>query len=237
LFESMLPATPPEINEGGICMTVFSNDVDILRYEPVLFGDLHLRGQVLASGSGGSVSGTTFSDLGADFSIASVEAGGVIYLQKDDGSIDGAYEIVSVDSATSLTVSVLRVGETDDAIVPPAATSINWRVSTLRCQANEVYYQLTERFGLLPGKDTSIYDADDILDAGVLKQASVFAVISIVYAMLASSGEDENYWQKSLHYQKLFKRARERIRLCIDTGGDGICDSVIDGSSVKLVRR
>ena len=218
-------------------MTVFSNDVDILRYEPALFGDLHLRGQVLANGSAGSVSGTMFSDSGADFSNASVEAGGVIYLQKDDGSIDGAYEIVSVDSATSLTVSVLRVSEDDDAIAPAAATAINWRISTLRCQANEVYYQLTEHFGLLPGKGTSIYDADDILDAGVFKQASVFAVISVVYAMLASSSEDEIYWQKSLHYQKLFKGARERVRLCIDAGGDGVCDVSVSGSSVKLVRR
>jgi hypothetical protein len=32
---------------------VFSNDADVLKYEPVLFGELHLSSQVLASGTGG----------------------------------------------------------------------------------------------------------------------------------------------------------------------------------------
>jgi len=41
----------------------------------------------------------------ADFVAAWVAPGGVIYVQSADGSLDGAYEIVSVNSATQLTVS------------------------------------------------------------------------------------------------------------------------------------
>ena len=89
-------------------MVCFSNDADILKYEPILFGELHLPQQVLAIGTGGTVSGTTFTASGADFVSAQVSSGGVIYLQTTDGILDGAYEIISVDSTTQLNISVIR---------------------------------------------------------------------------------------------------------------------------------
>ena len=59
-------------------MNCFSNDVDILRYEPSLFGDLHFAGQVLANGLGGEISGTTFSVQDADFNAAQIASGMVV---------------------------------------------------------------------------------------------------------------------------------------------------------------
>ena len=56
-------------------MTTFSNDVDILKYEPVLFGELHWPSQVRASGTGAALSGTTLTAAGADF-IAARDQGG-----------------------------------------------------------------------------------------------------------------------------------------------------------------
>ena len=217
-------------------MIIFSNDADILKYEPVLFGELHLPGQVLAAGTGGTLSGTTFTGSGADFVSAQVPASGVIYLQSADGSLDGAYEIISVDSATELTVSVIRSDSDDDAIAPLAATDISYRISTFRPQASEAGFKLTEYFGIRPGNPGSVYDANDVLDTDVLKRASVFAVVSSVYAMLASKAKDENFWKKSLHYQRLFERARERCRLSIDVGSDGVADVTRVGASVRLVR-
>jgi len=217
-------------------MAKFSDDADILKYEPVLFGELHLPGQVLAAGTGGTLSGTTFTASGADFVGAQVSAGGVIYLQSADEVLDGTVEIVSVDSATQLTVSVIRADSDDDLIAPPAATEISYRVSTFGPQASEVGFQLTEYFGIGPGDPASDIDAEDILDTNVLRRASVFAVISSVYAMLASKAEKENFWKKSLHYKKLFEKARERCRLSIDVGGDGVADVTKLGASVRLVR-
>ena len=217
-------------------MIYFSNDVDILRHEPILFGELHLPSQVLITGTGGALSGTTFTASGADFTSAFVTAGGVIYLQSSDGALDGVYEIVSVNSATQLTVSVIRSDCDDDAIAPPAATNISYRVSTFEPQASEVSFRLTEYFGIKPGNPASDIDAEDILDTDVLRSASVFAVVSDVYATLASEAEDENLWKKSLHYQKLFEKARERCRLSIDIGSDGIADITKLGGAVRLVR-
>jgi len=217
-------------------MVTFSNDADILKYEPILFGELHLPWQVLAAGTGASLSGTTLTASGADFIAAQVQAGSVVYLQSADGSLDGAYEIISVDSATQLSISVLRASSTDTAVPPPAATDISYRISTFGPQAAEVGFQLTEYFGIRPGNPASDIDADDILDTTVLRLASVFAVISGVYAMLAGKTKDQNYWNKSLYYQKLSAKARGRCRLSIDIGADGIADVTKIGAAGRLVR-
>jgi hypothetical protein len=217
-------------------MVQFSNDADILKYEPILFGELHLPGQVLIAGTGGTLSGTTFTASEADFVSAQVSADGVIYLQSADGLLDGSFEIVSVDSATQLTVSVVRAGSDDEPIAPPAANEVSYRISTFGPQASEIGFQLTEYFGIGPGNPESCYDVEDVLDTSVLKRASVFAVIASVYAMLASKAEDENFWKKSLHYQRLFEKARERCRLSIDVGCDGVADVTKGGASIRLVR-
>ncbi len=217
-------------------MISFSNDVDILKYEPILFGELHLPWQVLAAGTGGTLSGTTFTASGTDFVAAQVSASGVAYLQSADGSLDGAYEIVSVDSATQLSISVIRSNSTDLAVAPTSATDISYRISTFRPQTNEVGFQLTEYFGIRPGNPASDIDVEDVLDTSVLRQASVFAVISGAYAMLAGKAKDENFWRKSLYYQKLFAKARARCRLSIDVGSDGLADVTKIGASGRLMR-
>ena len=216
-------------------MLVFSKDVDILRYEAVMFSELHFPWQVLCEGDGGQLSGTTFSKTGEDFVTAGVEAGGVIYL-KSSGGLDGAYEIVSVDSATSLTVSVVRADETASAVSPGSGSDISYRISTFAPQANEALFALTQYFGIAPGNPNSVYDSDDIVDASVLKQASVYAVIAAVYTTLASRAEDEGFWKKSLHYQKLFEKSRERCQLSIDIDGDGSGEDSNTGGNITLLR-
>ncbi len=217
-------------------MIKFSKDADILKYEPILFGQLHLPWQVLAAGTDGTVSGTTFISNAADFVSAQVAAGGVIYMQTADGQLDGAYEIVSVDSATQLTVSVIRADSDDAAVAPPAGSDISYRISTFDPQATEAGFRLTEYFGIKPGNPASDIDASGILDTEVLRRASVFAIISSLYAIVASRAEDENHWKKSLHYQKEFEKARQRCRLSIDLGGDGTADVTKVGASIRMVR-
>jgi len=217
-------------------MVSFSNDADILKYEPMLFGELHLPGQVLTAGTGGTLTGTTFTESNAGFVAAQVSAGGVIYLQSVDGTLDGTFEIVKVDSATQLTISVIRADSDDELIAPPSATDISYRISTFKPQASEAAFQLTEYFGIKPGNPASNIDVQDVLDTNVLRTASVFAVISSVYAILASKAEDENFWKKSMHYKTLFEKARQRCRLSIDVGSDKVADITKLGSSIRLVR-
>ncbi len=217
-------------------MVEFSNDVDILKYEPILFGELHLPWQILASGTGAALAGTTLTASDANFEIAGVSPGDVAYLRSAGGSLDGAYEIVSVDSTTQLTVSVLRSDPADTPIAPPASDEITCRISTFGPQAGEAACQLTEYFGIQPGDPTSTIAVDDIVDTEGLRRASVFWVISSVYAMWTSRTECEAFWQKSLHYRQLFENARQRCHLSVDLGPDGVADVIRVGSAIRLVR-
>jgi len=175
-------------------MVKFSSDVDILKQEPILFSELHLPWQVLASGIGATLAGTALTASDVNFESGGVSAGGVAYLSSADGSLDGAYEIVSVDSGTQLTVSVLRSDIADTPVAPPAADDVTYRVSTFAPQAGEAAFQLTEYFGIQPGDPTSTITVDDIMDTEGLRRASALLVISSIYAMWTSRTDRETFW-------------------------------------------
>jgi len=218
-------------------MTAFSNDRDLLKYEAAVFADLHFPWQVLCAGDEGGLSGTTFTKVGEDFAAAGVQAGGVIYLHNEDGSIDAAYEIVSVDSAEQLTVSVLRGDEEASAVAPPHDDALHYRVSTFDPQAWQVGLELTEYLGIRPGRPESAYGVEDVVDTTVLRQASVYGVLAAIFATLADCQEDaQGLWAKSRHYRQLHEQARQRCLISIDAGGDGVVEKRIAGGSARLVR-
>jgi hypothetical protein len=97
--------------------------------------------------------------------------------------------------------------------------------------------ELTRRFGIKPGCPSSVFSVNDIYDTKVLREASIYAVISSVYAACATELENgELLWKKSLHYRKLFEEARESVRLSLDIGGDGNIEEYRLGGSFKVVR-
>jgi hypothetical protein len=225
-----------EIRNREADMTTFSNDVDILKCEPVLFGELHWPSQVRARGAGATLSGTTLTDVGADFITTEVKPGGVIHLESADGTLDGAYEIVSVDSATELTISVVRTDTADPAIAPPAANDISYRVSTFEPQAENAALELTQCFGLQPGNPASAIDVGAILDTEGLRRASVLKVISVAYAVWSSHTDGDCFWRKSLFYKQLYENARQRCHVAVDLDGDGVAEVTRVGGAIRLVR-
>ncbi len=186
-------------------MARFASDVDILKYEPVLFGELHLPWQVQASGTGAVLSGTTLTAGDANFTAAGIEAGGVIYLRSSDGALDGAYEIVSVDSATQLTVSVLRADTTAPAIAPPTGSEISYRISTLAPQATEAAFELTEHFGIQPGDPTSEVPVESIVSTEGLRRTSALAVIAGVIGSGPGARQDALPGGQSVLYSRSLK--------------------------------
>lgn len=218
-------------------MTKFSNDIDLLKWEPVLFSELALVSQTLCQGTDGVVSGTTLTSAGADFTGSGVVAGQVVYLRSNDQSIDGCYEVVSVDSGTQLTVSVVRQTTADAAVAPPGGSALTWRISTFDPQAEEVAYSLLEYFGINPVSGGNGVNVDDILDGRALRQASVFAVLAAVFAGTAAGQDDSRgLWEKSQRYQKLFGAARDKARVGIDTNGDNVAEEYRTGGVVRLRR-
>jgi hypothetical protein len=109
-------------------------------------------------------------------------------------------------------------------------------VSTLRPQIAETAFQLTEYFGIRPGNPAGEVVVEDIVDTEGLRRASVLAVISGVYAMWASRADGECFWRKSLFYGQLFEKAKQRCRVSVDLGSDGVADVIHVGGAIRLVR-
>jgi hypothetical protein len=219
-------------------MNSFSNDVDILKYEPILFGDLHFASQVLASGSGATIGNSILNAADGNFMNSQIAAGMVVYLQNEDNTIDGVYEVAAVNSATQLAISVLRAGSQANAIAAADSDNVNYRICTYQAQSGEVLLQLAQRFGLRPGIADGVYSVEDILDASVLKQVSVYGVLSIIYATLAGKTDEnkDNFWKKSSYYKQLYEKAFQRCKISIDLGDDTVADFGVNGSSVRLMR-
>ncbi len=160
----------------------------------------------------------------------------MIYLRSADGILDGAYEIVAVDSATQLCVSVLRGDSESDPIAPPAGSDITYRISTLRPQVAEVSLRLMEYLWIRPGQVIGDVSADEILDSDEVRQLCAMGVTAAAYRMLASGAGGENLKEKWQHYEQLFGKGMERCRVAIDKDGDGVADSVRFGGCGRLIR-
>ena len=123
------------------------------------------------------------------------------------------------------------------AVAPPEGSNISYRISTFDPQAEEMAYSLLQYFGIKAVGEEAEITATDILNNRALRQASVFAVLSLVFAGSASGQDDPaGYWQKSLHYQKLFYTARSRARLEIDVDNDSYAEQYRTGGSIRLRR-
>jgi hypothetical protein len=217
-------------------MVRLCNDRDILKYEPALFGANHLANQVIAAGTAGVLAGTTFGASGANFVSAQVEAGDCIYLKSADGKLDGVYEIVAVDSATQLCVSVLRADSQRDPIAPPAGSDVTYRISTFKPQIADVSLLLMEYLWIKPGEVIGDTCADEILESEQVRQLCAMGVIATAYRTLASGADDNNFKDKSIEYEAMFGHGMERCRVAIDKDGDGVADSVRYGGCGRLFR-
>ncbi|MEQ9460927.1 MAG: hypothetical protein RIG82_08255 [Phycisphaeraceae bacterium] len=107
----------------------FSQDRDLLAYEPNVFVEVPFTAQERVSVADGLVSGNTLTSVEADFVTAGVEVGGVVLIERV------AHEVVAVVDAGTLGVSAVREREADAAIAAKAGEQLSVRVRTFAPQA------------------------------------------------------------------------------------------------------
>ncbi len=201
----------------------FSTDVDVLKREPALFGDLMLSSQQLAVGSDGVLTGSTFTSASAAFTNCGAAAGHVLRLEA------ACCEIVSVDGPTQLTVSVVRANEEAAVIPPPGGSGLAYSIGTFDPQA-EFAADLIMRYFNVAATET-------IVNADVLREASVYGVLAAAFtAKTLPDDAAELYTQKAALYRRLFEQARAAARVQVDTDGDGAANEERQGGAVRLQR-
>ena len=216
-------------------MNEFCQDRDLLGLEPGLFLSLGPTGSQLIARSDGQLSGTTFTSASADFTAAGIQAGMVLTVTTTIPSEGRAYEIVSVDSAQQLTVSVLRADVGGSPIAPPAAQNLSFRVITYQVQIHRVSDALAEKLRALA--EAAPVAAEAHVDSAQLRQTAAYGTAaSVLLAKAESPGLTDPNWAKAERYQQDFTRMQMQLRLAIDADGDGFAEHTRTLGNVTLRR-
>ena len=208
-------------------MSNFSNDAHLLKWEPDVFRLCRFPQQKLGAGSTGATTAgsASFTDAtSGDFVNAGVDAGHVLYLSKS-GAYDDYLPVESRTSATQLEF---------DAVggIFSTQTGVTWTIHTFDPQHEEVHFELLERFDI-DDENLLNRDEEEVFNARVLRRASVFRVLEVIFRA-QSSKEDDLFWKKAERYRVLFERTLGAVQLRFDFDRDGTPDETKDAHSVDL---
>lgn len=216
-------------------MNEFCQDRDLLGIEPGLFLTACPTGSQLTSGSDGQLDGTTFTSTTADFPAAGVEAGMVLTVTTTIPSEGRAYEIISVDGAGQLTVSVLRASTEDAPVAPPAGGGLSFRVITYKPQIRRVCDSLAEKLRALV--EAAPVAAEAHVDSAQLRLTAAYGTAATVFLARAESPSlTDPHWAKAERYQREFTRMQMQLRLAVDADGDGFAEQTRTLGNVRLRR-
>ena len=207
-------------------MTDFSTDADLLKWEPDVFRLAKMPAQKLAGSTSGSTSsGTaTFTDLSADFVSAGIAEGHVVHLLKS-GVYDLFLPVASIASATQLLLDA-------PTALFSTQSSVTYEIHTFDPQHEEAHFELCQRFDITTEGEVTFAE-DELHDMRVLRRASAFRVLEVIFRAGASDTGDL-FWQKAQVYGGLFATAVEAAKVRFDLDADGIPDSTRTGHSVRL---
>jgi hypothetical protein len=216
-------------------MSSFCQDRDILGIEPVAYLAGDFAHQRLAAGADGAVSGTTFTSAGSDFGSAGVAAGMVLCAYQTIPAEGTAWEIISVDSATAMTVSVLRADIDDDPLAPPAGTGLSFHVNSFAARIADVSNTLAEKLRQIA--EVAGIGSADFADSAQLRTTTAYGVLSGLFLARASNARpNDANWIKAEFYRSEFRRAQNQLRLAVDIDADGVAEQTRTLGNVLLKR-
>lgn len=215
---------------------MFCLDRDILSIEPVAYlGGGFDTIQELMQGSDGALSGCTFASAGSDFLASGVQAGMVLAASGGIISEGTAYEIISVDSTTEMTVSILRSSPTAPPIAPPPRSDLTYSARTFAARIQDVSDTLAEKLRQIA--EVAGIDSADFADSEQLRRATACGVLAASFLARASNARpDDANWIKAEHYRQEFMQLQNQLRLAVDIDGDGLAESTRTLGNVTLRR-
>lgn len=215
-------------------MKEFCRDKDLLNIEPVIYLGAGPTGQQLAAGYGGMLTATSFASADSNFHASALAAGMVLTIYGDSASEGFAAEIISIDSATELTVSVPRAHESDPPVPPPSAGG-NFLVRTYRPQIAAASALLAEK--LRHYCESSGINSADFADSMQLRQAAAMGALWSIFTARAQNNSDSDAnWAKAQNYAREFARHQLGLRLAVDVDGDGYAEKTRTLGNVTLRR-
>ncbi|MCD4700151.1 MAG: hypothetical protein K8R91_06235 [Phycisphaerae bacterium] len=210
-------------------------DRDLLMIEPDVFAGGGFDSQQMAAGVDGAFSETTFTSILADFTASNIQDGMVLCVYSTVPAEGRFYEIISVDSSTSLTVSVLRADRDAASVAPPVGTNLKYYINTFTPQIADAEATLHEKLRRLGEADG--ISSVEFVDSSQLRKAIALASLASVFTARASNatGADAN-WVKAEFYRRQHVTVVGALLLAKDIDGDGFTGQTRTLSNVSLRR-
>ncbi len=216
-------------------MDYYCQDRDLLSIEPIVFIAGGFPSQQLINGTDGSISGTTFTSAGSNFSTAGIKAGMALCSYDTTPSEGNAFEITSIDSATQLTISVLRGSSEDSPTPPPAGSNLSFYIRTFEPQIKMTSSTLGEKLRQM--SELAGIDNADFADSEQLRITTAYGTLSSIFTARAenAAAHDAN-WIKAEHYRNEYRKLQLQLRLAVDEDGDGLAEKTRTLGNVILRR-
>ncbi|MBN1941813.1 MAG: hypothetical protein JW849_00805 [Phycisphaerae bacterium] len=213
----------------------FCQDRDLLCIEPIVYLSGGAGGQSLAAGADGAIAGTTFTSAGSDFVSAGVQAGMVLCTYDTIPAEGRAWEILAVDSATTLSISVLRAEVDGPAVAPPAGTGLSFHVRSFGPQMRGVSATLAEKLRQIA--EVAGVASADFADSAQLRATTAHGALAGIFLARADNARphDAN-WIKAEFHRAEFLRLQDQLRLAVDLDGDGVAEQTRTLGNVYLKR-
>lgn len=211
---------------------MFCTDLDLLHWEPQLFKDAAFVSQTMLSGVG-DLEGTTLTLADGLIAGAELSGGEVVYI---GGDIDGCFPIVSIDSPTQLTLSVLYDKLLDDPAAPvrvgASATGAPVTVRTFWAQRSVVSQLLLNLLGVPTDRPETVSNPQ------ALRRACTLGTLQMICSALSAvTDHATTYAVRAELYERLYRRALRHARVELDLDGDGVADCRRELATIAMVRR
>lgn len=209
----------------------FATDRDLVVLEPNLFRDIAWSGQRRLSATDAATVGNTLTSASSDFQAAGVTAGHIATL--DSTTI----EIISRDSSTQLTVSMLRDDPADPPLAPPAVTAAALDITTFGPQIAHVHDQLLRALGIEPTDPAASPGPSDITNPAAIARLEALGALHLIFAAAAALATDQDrLWIKAQLHRDRFIALRNRLRVGVDLDGDGQPDAIRQLNTIQFLR-
>ncbi len=163
----------------------FCNDVDLMVWEPGIFGETDFGHQMVVRQSAGTLTGNALAMAGAV--LEGVLPGMVGQIVLADNSLTQLLEVVLVADASHATVSGLR-GRADSDLVPPlVGGAVNVSVMTFRAQIAAVGDELLGLVGVESDRDED--PAETLADLRGFRTAAVMGTLAAVFRAVSTDAE------------------------------------------------
>ncbi len=209
---------------------MFAKDRDLVVLEPGLMRDVAWSGQRVLYVNG-SMAGTTLTLGSGSFLDAGVDAGHVVVFN------NVAHEVVSVESASVATVSLMRASTASSPVAGaqsgPTGVVEVWSFVP---QIGLVHRQVLAMLGIDPDGGGDL-DEGAVTNPRALAKLEALGALHLIYAAAGAPGRGgAKFEQRAEMYRQRFSSERERVVAMIDLDGDGIADTARRANVFVLTR-